>query len=143
LNGGSHLLGSSCSTATEYEARINGAVVPVKMTKGQILSIRYPVSGTASGSSTGTIKVANSVGGSIGIDTKISLSTIPGDMTGNDQSRCVNQTTMTPSISTGTTAFSCKIDRTKSMYYLNVAVQQNCTGSNCVFYVSEGSSEFR
>lgn len=142
VNGGSAALGSSCSTASEYNANLNGTVVPVKLTQGQILSVRYPVSSTASGSSTGSIKLANSVGGAIGINTKISLSPTPGDMTGGGQSRCTSLSTSTPSVSTGTNTFACKVDRSKSMYYLNVEVQQACTGSNCIFYISEGSSEF-
>ena len=143
VNGGSTANGSTCSKTSEYSANINGTVVKVAMTQGQILSIRYPVSGVTTTSGTGSLKLANSVGGAIGIDTLISLSPIPGDMTGNGQSRCTNRSTLTPSVSTGTSTFSCKVDRTRSMYYLNIAVQQACSGSNCVFYIAEGSSEFR
>ena len=142
VNGGSTVRDAACSRMSEYNANLNGSLVPVKLTKGQILSVRYPRSPTVSGSSTGTIKLAIAVGGAIGIDTKISLSPTPGDMTGNGQSRCVNQSTQSPAVSTGTSIFACKVDRTKSMYYLNIAVQQDCTGSNCIFWIAEGSSEF-
>ena len=142
VNGGSTARDAGCSRATEYNATINGTLVPVKLTKGQILSVRYPRSPTVSGSSTGAIKLANSVGGAIGIDTLISLSPTPGDLTGNTQPRCVSRSTQSPSVSTGTGTFACKVDRTKSMYYLNIAVQQDCTGSNCIFWIAEGSSEF-
>ncbi len=143
VNGGATEYDSACSTVSEYGAKLDGALVPVKLTNGQILSVRYPVSGTTATGGTGTLKLANAIGGAIGVDTLISLSPRPGDMTGNGQSRCTSRSVMTPSVSTGTSTFACKIDRTKSMYYLNIAVQENCTGSKCIFYVSEGSFEFR
>lgn len=143
VNGGSTALDASCRTESVYNANIGGVSVPVRLTKGQILSVRYQLSGTTVTGGTGAIKVTNAVGGNIGVETKISLSPVPGDMTGNGLSRCTNLTNTAPSVSTGTTSFSCKIDRSKAMYYLNIAVQNECSGSNCIFYVVEGSGEFR
>lgn len=143
VNGGSPALDASCRTVSYYNAVIDGVSVPIKMTKGQILSIRYPLSGTTVTGGTGSLKVTNAWGGGISVDTKISLSPVPGDMTGNGSSRCTSLSNTTPSVSTGTSTFSCKIDRSKAMYYLNVAVQNECSGPNCIFFVVEGSQEFR
>lgn len=143
VNGGAAGVDAPCSTASVYNATINGVSVPVRLTKGQILSVRYPLSGTAATGSTGSIKLTNAWGGAISQNTKISLSPRAGDMTGNGLSRCTNLTNLTPAVSTGTTSFSCKIDRAQPMYYLNIAVQDECSGSNCIFYVQEGSLEFR
>lgn len=144
VNGGSIANDSACSKLSEYRTSINGEAVSVTIVPGQILAVRYPLSAAPGAlSSTGSIRLTNSIGGAIGVDTAISLSPIPGDMTGNGRSLCTNRSTMTPSVATGTARFSCVVDRTKSVYYLNIAVQQACSGSNCVFYVAEGSSEFR
>lgn len=123
-------------------AFLNGASTPVKLTKGQIISVRYEVSGTALNGSTGAIKLTNSVGGGTGYVVKASLSPTPGDMEGNGNARrCVVESAAGPSISTGTGTFECKVDRTKSMYYLNIEVQKECV--DCILYVVEGSSEFK
>lgn len=143
VNGGASGVDAPCSTASVYNAIINGASVPVKLTKGQILSVRYPLSGTAATGGTGSIKLTNGWGGSTSVQTKISLSPVPGDMTGNGLLRCTSLTNTTPAVSTGTTSFSCKINRAAPMYYLNIAVQDECSGSKCIFYVQEGSLEFR
>lgn len=143
VNGGSTALDASCRTVSAYSAIIDGVSVPVRLTKGQILSVRYQLSGTSVTGGTGAIKVTNAVGGNIGVQTQVSLSPVAGDMTGNGLSRCTSLTNTSPSVSTGTTSFSCKIDRSKATYYLNIAVQNECSGSNCIFYVVEGSAEFR
>lgn len=144
VNGGSIANDSACSKLGEYRTTINGEAVTVTIAPGQILAVRYPLSTTVGTlSSTGSIRLTNSIGGAIGVETLISLSPIPGDMTGNGRSLCTSRSTITPSVSTGTARFSCVVDRTKSVYYLNIAVPQPCNSGKCSFYVSEGSSEFR
>ena len=143
VNGGDADWGAWCSTQSQYQTSINGQAVNVRLTKGQILGVRYPLSGTSRTGSTGVLRLTNPVGGALGVDTKISLSSVPGDMSGDGQARCVNQATTTPSVTTGTTAFACRIDRSKSVYYLNIQVQNDCSGSNCIFHISEESAEFK
>ena len=142
VNGGSIAYDAPCSRVGEYGANINGTRVPVRFSKGQVLSVRYPVAPSVSGSNTGTLRLQNSAGGGLGIDTLISLSPTPGDMTGNGQTRCISRSNQNPSITTGAATRACTIDRTKSMYYLNIAPQGVCTGSSCVVWVAEGSFEF-
>ena len=143
VNGGDASLGAGCTRQSVYNTTIGGESVAVRLTAGQILSIRYPISGKAGTGSTGVLRLANAVGGNIGVNTKVSLSTIPGDMTGGGQRRCIDEGNTTPGIATGTTKYECQIDRKAAMYYLNIAVQQECSGSSCIFYVGESSSEFR
>lgn len=131
INGGSAAYGAACRESKTYTS--GGRTV--RLTQGQILSLRYrPNQAAAPGSYTGYFQLSNVIGGNIVYQTTVSLSTVPGDFS---NARCTITSTRRPSVLTGNDY--CAVDRTKSVYYLNIRVDVPCT--ECVFTVGEGSSE--
>lgn len=136
LNGGSIHNGSVCTEASVYNGKLDGKSVAVRLTAGQIVSIRYRPS-TVVGSNTGYFNLTNSVGGNIGSNTTMSLSTTPGDMNPAN-SKCVTTADSTPLLSTGSSF--CPVSSANSVYYLNIRVNQDC--STCNWRIEERSKSF-
>lgn len=131
INGGSAAYGAACRESKTYTS--GGKTV--RLTQGQILSLRYrPNQAAAVGAYTGYFQLSNVLGSNIGYETTMSLSTVPGDF-GNPS--CTATGNRRPGVATGTA--SCPIDRSKSVYYLNIRVNVPC--AECVFTVGENSSE--
>jgi hypothetical protein len=135
INGGSADYYAACRSLAAYTGTINGQEVSVRLTQGQILSLRYRVNtAAATGAATGAFQLSNLAGANIGYQTTMSLSSTPGDFS---NPKCVITDTRRPSVRTGSDY--CAIDRSKGIYYLNIRVNVAC--SACVFTVGENSSE--
>lgn len=132
INGGSAAYGAACRENKTYVSSDNRTV---RLTQGQILSLRYrPNQAAAVTGYSGSFQLSNVIGGNIVYQTTVSLSTVPGDFS---NTRCTITSTRRPSVLVGNDY--CPIDRTKSVYYLNIRVDVPCT--ECVFTVGENSAE--
>ena len=135
INGGSIDNTSACTSKTSYSGTVNGQPVSVKLTAGQILSIRFIPSGAAQAALSGTLALTNSVGGSVGINTQMSLSTTPGDMNPTNP-KCVVTSSRTPAIGLGSSY--CPVTETGKVYYLNIKPLSTC--STCNWRLEESST---
>lgn len=135
INGGSIDNLSSCGSRTSYSGTINGQPVTVSLTADQILSIRFFPSGVAQGNMSGTLGLTNSVGGNVGISTKVSLSTTPGQMDPPNP-KCKVISSRTPGIALGKDY--CPVTETGSIYYLNIQPLADCKG--CTWRLEESSA---
>jgi len=135
VNGGSALYGAACRASKTYTDVINNPNVTVRLSQGQVLSLRYRVnSAAATGANTGSFTLNNVLGGGVLYQTTVSLSSTPGDFS---DAKCRMTSTRSPFVVTG--GSNCAVDRSKGIYYLNIRVDVPCT--ECVFTVGENSSE--
>lgn len=109
-----------CEGSQTFAATVNGKRMSFELGPDTIFALRVPRSYLFK-----TANIKNAVGGNIGVDTLISISSIPGDLTGEGLSECKSRTIMSPSINLVNPAASnkfggCKGSFPKSLYYLNV-----------------------
>ncbi|MCM2279236.1 MAG: hypothetical protein NDJ89_14260 [Oligoflexia bacterium] len=127
VNGGSMTYEDPCRKLTAYGG--------VQLTQGKIVSIRYRVKKDAPTSAySGSFRLRNIIGGGLFYKQTISLSTIPGDFS---NPACTLSTQRSPNIAIGTA--HCPISKDKSLYYLNIRLDQPCR--ECIFVVGEESNE--
>lgn len=137
VNGGSLDYYAPCRNNTSYETTVNGQKVSIRLSAGQVLSVRYRVNAQATtADQTGYFQLSNLIGGNIVANTTISLSSTPGEFAATNN-KCQVTDTRRPRINTG--ANYCAVDRSKGIYYVNVRVNQEC--KECVFTLGENSSE--
>lgn len=140
INGGSIDNASSCTTKVSYSGTVNAGTatakpVTVMITNSQILSIRFIRSGSAQASSSGSLTVTNSYGGSIGFYTNMWLSKEPGKKDLGE--KCAVRSARTPTITMGTSY--CSVTEPKgTIYYLNIQPEVPCT--TCTWRLAESST---
>lgn len=133
VNGGSSSFGAECRATPWYDGVLNGQRVRIRLTAGQILSLRYRVNREmALEAYSGYFKLYNVGGGPILYDTTISVSATPGDFS---DTRCQATGTGNPRVSTG--SGYCPIDPSRDLYYVNIRTNVEC--SECVFSLGENS----
>ncbi len=121
---------ASCDRLDTFQVKINGKTRALRLGPDVIFSIRYRTG--PAGVVPAKFTMRNSIGGNIGIVVKMSVSATPGDMTGMNMVKCVDESWMTPGVSFGN-KFGCSIDFSlQPFHYVNIhAVDQRCLDSVC------------
>lgn len=118
-----------------FTAKVGGEWRTFRFQPGTIFSIRYHTGGTEPPPS--RFDIRNPIGGNIGVKTRISMSSTPGDMNGMGLNRCSDESPLTPSLSFiapgGTTKYGCQMDfAAKPFHYLNIeSLDDQCLDSGC------------